>query len=189
MPDRNDVDKLIIGKFCSIGSGTAFIMAGNQGHRSDWISTFPFFYQENALAENATDGFQRAGDTVIGNDVWIGSEAMIMPGVTVGDEVIIASRALVSKNVPPYDVVGGNPARIIKPRFDEQAIAQLLEMQWWNWDESLIREAIPSICSDKIGGALSVLAGAYGRFVSEDINWINSLNEALSCHKVNSKNC
>lgn len=79
--DRTDVDKLIIGDFCSIGSGAVFMMAGNQGHRHDWISTFPFFYQDNDEFSGAQDGFERAGDTVVGNDVWIGSEAMIMSGV------------------------------------------------------------------------------------------------------------
>ena len=95
-PDRDDVDKLIIGNFCSIGSGAVFMMAGNQGHRTDWISTFPFFYQDNQHFSAAEDGFKPAGDTVIGNDVWIGSEAMIMAGVKIGDGAIIASRAVVT---------------------------------------------------------------------------------------------
>ncbi|GAK85930.1 chloramphenicol acetyltransferase [Vibrio ponticus] len=101
MPNRDDVDKLIIGSYCSIGSGAAFIMAGNQGHRHDWASTFPFFYQENPLFAGANDAFERAGDTVIGNDVWIGSEAMIMAGVKIGDGAVIASRAVVTKDVEP----------------------------------------------------------------------------------------
>lgn len=94
MPDRDDVDQLIIGSFCSIGSGAAFIMAGNQGHRYDWASSFPFFYMSEVPAfAQSRDAFQKAGDTVIGNDVWIGSEAMIMPGITIGHGAVIGSRA------------------------------------------------------------------------------------------------
>src|SRR3546814_257681 len=108
-PDRSDVDQLIIGAYCSIGSGVSFIMAGNQGHRHDWISSFPFHYMPEVEAFNgATDGFANAGNTVVGNDVWIGSEAMIMPGVRIGDGAVIGSRALVTRDVEAYAVVGGN---------------------------------------------------------------------------------
>lgn len=151
MPDQNDIDKLIIGSFCSIGSGANFIMAGNQGHRHDWISTFPFFYMsEVEHFKNAIDGFARSGDTVIGNDVWIGTEAMIMPGITIGDGAVIGSRALVTRNVEPYDIVGGNPAKRIKRRFSEDHIDKLTEMQWWNWDEALLRNAMPLLCNSNI---------------------------------------
>ncbi len=146
-PDRDDIDKLIIGSFCSIGSGAVFMMAGNQGHRNDWISTFPFFYQDNEIFVDATDGFQRAGDTVVGNDVWIGSEAMIMSGVKIGHGAIIASRAVVTKDVAPYEVVGSNPAKHIKFRFSESEIAMLLEMQWWDWPESVLKGGIKHLCS------------------------------------------
>ncbi|MBR9728566.1 type B chloramphenicol O-acetyltransferase [Shewanella intestini] len=149
-PDRTDVDKLIIGRYCSIGSGAIFMMAGNQGHRSDWVSTFPFFYQENADFAQAQDGFQRLGDTVIGHDVWIGSEAMIMPGVQVGDGAIIASRAVVTKNVKPYEVVGSNPAKHIKYRFSESQITMLLDMQWWHWSQSQLTAAMTLLCSGDI---------------------------------------
>ncbi|SKC89885.1 transferase hexapeptide (six repeat-containing protein) [Maledivibacter halophilus] len=80
-PDRDDVDKLKIGKFCSIGSGAVFIMAGNQGHRYDWITTYPFYYSK--INDNSKDGYKQAGDTIVGNDVWIGTEAVIMPGVKI----------------------------------------------------------------------------------------------------------
>eukprot|EP01132_Coremiostelium_polycephalum_P010089 gene10089-12375_t len=117
MPDRDDVDKLVIGNFCSIGSGVSFLMAGNQGHRRDWVSTFPFFYMSEVEEFNgATNAYIPSGDTVIGNDVWIGTEAMFMPGVTVG------ARSLVTKNVEPYTIVGGNPAAPIKKRFSESQI-------------------------------------------------------------------
>ncbi len=149
-PDRDDVDKLIIGNFCSIGSGAVFMMAGNQGHRSDWISTFPFFYQDDENFADASDGFVRAGDTVIGNDVWIGSEAMIMAGVTIGDGAIIASRAVVTKDVAPYEVVGSNPAKHIKFRFSPEQIEMLLEMLWWNWSDEQLKGAMRHLCSADI---------------------------------------
>ncbi|MCG9649323.1 type B chloramphenicol O-acetyltransferase [Vibrio brasiliensis] len=151
-PDRDDVDKLIIGNFCSIGSGAVFMMAGNQGHRTDWISTFPFFYQDNQHFSVAEDGFKRAGDTVIGNDVWIGSEAMIMAGVKIGDGAIIASRAVVTKDVAPYEVVGSNPAKHIKFRFSDDQISKLSEMQWWHWSDQQLSGAMPLLCSADIDG-------------------------------------
>ncbi|MGL5249883.1 MAG: type B chloramphenicol O-acetyltransferase [Vibrionaceae bacterium] len=150
--ERDDVDKLIIGSFCSIGSGAVFMMAGNQGHRSDWISTFPFFYQENALFADACDAFKRAGDTIIGNDVWIGSEAMIMAGVKIGHGAVIASRSVVTKDVAPYEVVGSNPAKHIKFRFSTQEIAMLLEMAWWDWPEPVLKESMAHLCSSDIKG-------------------------------------
>ncbi|EGF96259.1 Chloramphenicol acetyltransferase [Brevundimonas diminuta] len=145
------VDRLIIGDFCSIGSGAAFIMAGNQGHRNDWASSFPFFYMpEVPHFAGAVDAFQKAGDTVIGNDVWIGSEAIIMPGVKVGDGAVIGTRALVTRDVEPYAIVGGNPARVIRKRFDDDSVAMLLEMKWWDWDDARLRQAMPLLCSGDI---------------------------------------
>ena len=96
------------------------------------------------------DGFQKAGDTVVGNDVWIGSEAMIMPGVQIGDGAVIGSRALVTKDVEPYSIVGGNPAKLIKKRFSDDDIQKLQEMKWWEWDEETLFEAMPILCSNKI---------------------------------------
>ncbi|MBD3817526.1 MAG: type B chloramphenicol O-acetyltransferase [Brevundimonas diminuta] len=145
------VDRLIIGDFCSIGSGAAFIMAGNQGHRNDWASSFPFFYMpEVPHFAGAVDAFQKAADTVIGNDVWIGSEAIIMPGVKVGDGAVIGTRALVTRDVEPYAIVGGNPARVIRKRFDDDSVAMLLEMKWWDWDDARLRQAMPLLCSGDI---------------------------------------
>ncbi|MCL2917079.1 type B chloramphenicol O-acetyltransferase [Shewanella litorisediminis] len=151
-PERDDVDQLIIGNFCSIGSGAVFMMAGNQGHRTDWVTTFPFFYQDNPHFAGAVDGFRRAGNTVVGNDVWIGSEAMIMPGVTIGDGAVIASRALVTRDVAPYEIVGANPARHIRFRFDERQIQQLLEMTWWHWSDAELQGAMALLCSGDIDG-------------------------------------
>lgn len=150
-PDRSNVDKLIIGNYCSIGSGASFIMAGNQGHRHDWISSFPFFYMPEVDAFlKSQDGFKGAGDTLVGHDVWIGSEAMIMPGVKIGDGAVIGSRALVTRDVEPYSIIGGNPAKIIRKRFDDERIKLLLEMSWWNWDEEILKDAIPLLCSNNI---------------------------------------
>ncbi len=126
------------------------MMAGNQGHRNDWASTFPFFYQDDDNFTGAVDAFVPAGDTVIGNDVWIGSEAMIMAGVNVGDGAVIASRAVVTKDVAPYEVVGANPAKHIKFRFTEADITKLLEMTWWNWKPAQIKAAMPYLCSGDI---------------------------------------
>ncbi|OBT09394.1 type B chloramphenicol O-acetyltransferase [Vibrio sp. UCD-FRSSP16_10] len=151
-PTRDDVDKLIIGRFCSIGSGAVFMMAGNQGHCHDWVSTFPFYYQNDPHFSDAEDGFQRAGDTVIGNDVWIGSEAMIMAGVTIGDGAVIASRAVVTKDVLSYEVVGSNPAKHIKFRFDDSDIKLLLEMRWWDWSEERLKQAMKFLCSGDVKG-------------------------------------
>ncbi|HEY8603067.1 type B chloramphenicol O-acetyltransferase [Tsuneonella suprasediminis] len=144
-------DRLVIGSFCSIGSGAAFIMAGNQGHRNDWISTFPFYWMPEVPAfAGAANGYLPAGDTVIGNDVWIGSEAIIMPGVTIGDGAVIGTRALVTKDVAPYTIVGGNPATVIRTRFDEADVARLLELQWWNWTDEQLREAMPLLTNSSV---------------------------------------
>lgn len=142
-----DVDKLRIGKFCSIASGATFMLAGNQGHRIDWISTFPF--SADVFGEGVKNGFQRAGDTVIGNDVWIGSEAMIMPGVKIGDGAVIGARSVITKDVAPYSVVVGNNV-VVNKRFTEQAIQSLLRIQWWNWPLPQLKEAMPLLCSGDI---------------------------------------
>ncbi|WP_064607095.1 CatB-related O-acetyltransferase [Photobacterium sp. J15] len=142
-----DVDKLRIGKFCSIASGATFMMAGNQGHRIDWISIFPF--SAETFGGDVQDGFLRAGDTVIGNDVWIGSEAMIMPGVQIGDGAVIGARAVITKNVEPYSVVVGNNI-VVKKRFDEKSIQSLLTIKWWDWPLEHIKGAMKLLCSGQI---------------------------------------
>ena len=150
LPDEG-ADKLVIGSFCSIGSGAAFIMAGNQGHRNDWVSTFPFFWMPDVPAfAGAQNGYLPAGDTVIGNDVWIGSEAIVMPGVTIGDGAVIGTRSLVTRDVEPYAIVGGNPARVIRKRFDEEQIALLLEMEWWAWSDDQLRDAMLILTSGDV---------------------------------------
>lgn len=125
-------DKLIIGKFCMIASDVTFIMNG-ANHLTDAISTYPFAIFGDGW-EGAMEGreYPRKGDITIGNDVWIGYNATIMAGVTIGDGAIIATNATVVKDVPPYTIVGGNPAREIKTRFDEATIEKLLKLKWWD---------------------------------------------------------
>lgn len=152
LPDEG-ADKLIVGSFCSIGSGAAFIMAGNQGHRNDWISTFPFAFVPAAPEfAGAANGFKPAGDTAIGHDVWIGSEAVIMPGVQIGHGAVIGTRALVTKDVEPYTILGGNPAKPIRKRFDGASIMMLLEMGWWDWPTERLTQAMPLLTSADVQG-------------------------------------
>jgi len=147
------VDRLVIGSFCSIGSGAAFIMAGNQGHRYDWVSSFPFYFMnEVPHFTGAANAFAPAGDTVIGNDVWIGTEAIVMPGINIGHGAVIGTRALVTRDVEPYAIVGGNPARPIRKRFSEEDIALLLEMAWWDWPDDMLQAAMPLMTSTNIAG-------------------------------------
>lgn len=127
-------DKLIIGKFCMIASGVSFIMNG-ANHLSSAISAYPFAIFEHGW-EHAMEekSYPLKGDTIVGNDVWIGHSATIMAGVQVGDGVIIAANSTVVKDVEPYSIVGGNPAQLIKKRFPEPKIEQLLNLKWWDWD-------------------------------------------------------
>lgn len=162
LPDEG-VDRLIIGSFCSIGSGAAFVMAGNQGHRSDWISTFPFFWMPDVpFFAGAENGFRSAGDTVVGNDVWIGSEAVIMPGVRIGDGAVIGTRSLVTRDVEPYAIVGGNPARLLRKRFGDADIARLLELRWWDWSDAALQVAMPILTSGDIAALHAHWRGIMG---------------------------
>lgn len=137
-----EFDKLYIGKFCSIASGVTFLLAGNQGHDTSRISVYPF---PKKIFPNSKDGFKRKGDTVLQNDIWVGTEALIMPGIKIGNGAIIASRAVVTKDVPPYSIVGGNPAKIIKYRYSKEEIELLLEIAWWDWPTERINEALKFI--------------------------------------------
>jgi len=145
-----EFDRLRIGRFCSIGSGAVFVMAGNQGHNHRWISTYPFAGRREF--PSAAEGFLRSGDTIVGNDVWIGTEAMIMPGVKIGDGAVIGSRALVTKDVEAYSIVGGNPAKEIRKRFSSKEIEMLLEIKWWEWDVEIIDSYMDYICSGNVEG-------------------------------------
>ncbi len=140
-------DRLMIGKFCSIACGAKFIF-NSANHTLSSLSTYPFplFFEEWGLKrEEVTDSWDNKGDIVIGNDVWIGYEAVIMAGVTIGDGAIIGTRAVVTKDVPPYTIVGGVPARLIRKRFPDETISELLKIRWWDWPEERIAENISAI--------------------------------------------
>ena len=140
-------DRLIIGKFCSIACGAKFLMnCANHTLQSLSTYTFPLFYEEWDLdKDKLTDAWDNRGDTVIGNDVWIGYEAVIMAGVTIGDGAIIGARAVVTKDVPAYAIVGGIPAKLIRKRYSDNTIEALLKTQWWNWSKDRIRNNIDGV--------------------------------------------
>ena len=145
-------DKLVIGKFCSIACGAKFIFT-SANHTLKSLSTYPFpiFFEEWGLdSANITEAWDKKGDIVIGNDVWIGYEAVILSGVTVGDGAIIGTRAVVTKDVPPYTIVGGIPARYIRRRFDEKTVTKLMELKWWEWSDEKIKENLSAIQSGRI---------------------------------------
>ena len=140
-------DKLKIGKFCSIACGAKFLFT-SANHTLKSLSTYPFpiFFEEWGLdGKDICDAWDNKGDIVIGNDVWIGFEAVILSGVTIGDGAVIGSRAVVTKDVEPYTIVGGVPAKPIRKRFDEQTIEKLGKIGWWNWSEEQIRQNIGAI--------------------------------------------
>ncbi|WP_373227678.1 CatB-related O-acetyltransferase [Parabacteroides merdae] len=152
-------EKLIIGKFCSIACGTKFLFnCANHTLKSLSTYTFPLFYEEWELEKsNITTAWDNKGDIVIGNDVWIGYEAVIMAGVHIGDGAIIAARAVVTKDVPPYTIVGGTPAKEIRKRFDAEIIQQLLLLKWWNWSTDKIRQCLPYIAGGKLNELLAIM--------------------------------
>ncbi len=147
-------DKLIIGKFCSIACGVKFIFtSANHSLKSTSTYTFPIFFEEWGLdVKDITSAWDNKGNTVIGNDVWIGYEAVIMQGVTVGDGAIIGTRAVVTRDVPPYTIVGGVPAKVIRARFDEHTVSRLMRLKWWDWPQEKIKENIASIQSGELNG-------------------------------------
>ena len=141
-----DCTSLSIGSYCSIAEGVRIFLGGN--HRTDLISTYPF--AEILKRINLPRGPASKGDVIIGNDVWLGSRCTIMSGVTIGDGAVIGACSVVAKSVPPYSIVVGNPSSVIKKRFSDEEIQILLELKWWNWDESSILEALPIIMSKNI---------------------------------------
>ena len=142
-------DKLVIGKFCQIAHGTQFIM-GAANHRLCSASTYPFNIIGGAWARIAPahlSELPHKGDTVIGNDVWFGRNCVILPGVKIGDGAIVAAHSVVTKDVEPYTLVGGNPARPLKKRFDDELIALLLALKWWDLGPQELAEFLPFLCS------------------------------------------
>lgn len=139
-------DKLIIGKFCALATGVKFIMSG-ANHKMDAVSTFPFPIMGGAWAAHMEllMNLPHKGDTVVGHDVWIGYDALIMPGARIGDGAIVAARSVVTEDVPPYAIVGGNPAKVIKMRFSDEVIAELLSIAWWHWQVEKITQNIDAL--------------------------------------------
>ena len=145
-------DKLVIGKFCSIACGAKFLFT-SANHTQMSLSTYPFpiFFEEWGLdIQNITSAWDNKGDIIIGNDVWIGYEAVILSGVTIGDGAIIGARAVVTKDVPPYTIVGGVPAKRIRKRFPDEVISTLLALKWWDWPEEKIAMHLHAIQSGRI---------------------------------------
>ena len=141
-------DRLTIGRFCSIACGTRFLMnSANHAMGSLSTSVFPIFYEEWGHGMNVTGAWDHRGNIVVGNDVWIGYEAVILSGVTIGDGAIVAARSVVTKDVPPYTIVGGAPARPIRLRFGQEVIDTLLELRWWDWPLEKLAKSLSSIQS------------------------------------------
>lgn len=148
--DWGEGAKLFIGRYCSIAADVTIFLGGN--HRADWFSTYPFsaLPEEWPSASGIAGHPATKGDVVIGNDVWIGYGATIMSGVKIGDGAVIGTNALVSKDVPAYAIVGGNPAKFIKKRFNDDVIEKLLEIQWWNWPLEKVRHCTHLLCSNNL---------------------------------------
>lgn len=153
------IDKLHIGDYVQIAAGVKILMGGNHTHNTDFISTYPF-----SDVEALKRSYRPAGDTRIGNDVWIGMDAMIMPGVTLGDGAIIAARSLVSQDVPPYAMVAGTPARVIRMRFSDDEIARLQALAWWDWPDAQVDALLPLIQQ----GEVTLLEQAAARWQTVD---------------------
>ncbi len=166
--ERNNVlfhygpDRLVIGRYCALARGVRFIM-GAANHRRAGVSTFPFpMFGGDWLAHMdlfADRDFP--GDTVVGNDVWLGYESAVLPGVRIGDGAIVAARSVVASDVPPYAVVGGNPARLIRHRFTEDETARLMEVAWWDWPVDVVSKNVATIMSGDVA-ELEAVARAHG---------------------------
>lgn len=152
-------DRLIIGKFCALAQGTTFIM-GPANHRTGSTSTYPFNVFGGAWIEATPDHMSqlpRKGDTVVGNDVWLGRECVVMPGVKIGDGAIVAAYSVVTRDVAPYTVAGGNPARFIKSRFDEELTGLLLRIKWWDLPPEELVAWLPILCDENLENLRSAL--------------------------------
>jgi acetyltransferase-like isoleucine patch superfamily enzyme len=152
--------KLVVGNFCSIAGGVHVYLGGN--HRTDWVTTYPFGHINKGIFNRFSGAGHPAtkGDVVIGNDVWIGDHATIMSGVTVGDGAVIANNSHVVKNVEPYSIVGGNPAKHIRYRFTAEQVVRLLEIKWWNWEDEKINRLLPQLCCEEIDDFIEMASGA-----------------------------
>lgn len=150
------------GKFCSIARNLTICLGGN--HRTDWVTTYPFGHIHKKVFNtfNYKGHPSSKGNVVIGNDVWIGDNVSIMSGVHIGDGAVIANRSHVCKDVAPYTIVGGNPARLIKKRFTDEQIEKLLEIKWWDWDDADINRVAPALCNPNVDGFIAI-ADAFTR--------------------------
>jgi len=143
-------DRLVIGRFCSIAAEVRFIMNGGS-HPLTWMTTYPFPVFGHGWEAAMPAAWPNRGDTVVGNDVWIGYGAIIMPGVSIGDGAIVATASVVTKDVPPYAIAGGNPATVMRYRFDESTVARLRALRWWDWDAARITRNVRAICDGDVG--------------------------------------
>ncbi|VUD72248.1 Chloramphenicol acetyltransferase [Methylobacterium symbioticum] len=148
---------LTIGRYCSIADRVEILLGG--GHRLDWATTYPFAAMRAHFpdAEAPTDYHASRGGVTIGHDVWLGSGCMILSGVTVGHGAVVAARAVVARDVPPYAVVAGNPARVVRTRFDPETVAALLETAWWDLPHEMVSRLVPLLCSDRTGELVAAL--------------------------------
>ena len=148
---ENNDTKIKIGNFCSIAKNVHIYLANGRGHDISFATTFPFGYIHQEIFNNITNNSRNTkGDVIIGNDVWIGENVTIMSGVTIGDGAVISCNSHVIKNVEPYSLVGGNPAKLIKYRFTKEQIDKLLEIKWWDWDDEKINKHCNLLCSANI---------------------------------------
>ncbi len=156
-------DKLIIGKFCQIAAGVEFVMNG-ANHQMNAVSTFPFYTMEGwEMAPPAISDLPLKGDTIVGNDVWIGQNAVILPGVHIGDGAIIGANSVVGSDIPPYTIVVGNPARETRKRFDDELIRLLLAYKWWDKSIEAINQLIPLLTSSDLENVKSELSARLNR--------------------------
>ena len=152
---------LEIGSFCSIADNITIILGGN--HRTDWITTFPFghIFRDELEGANIAGHPRSNGDIIIGNDVWIGRGATILSGIKIGDGAVIAANSTVTKDVQPYEIVGGNPARVIKKRFNEKITELLLKLKWWELPVDVIKNISQNLSSQPDEAQLTELVGKY----------------------------
>ncbi len=151
--------KVSVGRYCSVAEFVTVMLGGN--HRHDWVTTYPFTGMHETYPEVAhVEGHPRSkGDVRIGNDVWLGRCCVILSGVTIGDGAVVGAYALVTRDVPPYAIVGGNPAEVIRYRFSREHIDRLLKVAWWNQPDEAVRKLIPLLVSNDIGAFLRAAEG------------------------------